>query len=105
PFSSSTNRKNHVPVVALVLAVQRSRSMGILWRGVGGTIVFLLAVSTLRSADEEKELRATIAKAIQAEHRDGKTKGLTMKGTGTFFGLGEGIPFSGEWHSQGDTQS
>lgn len=26
---------------------------------------------------------------------------MVMKGTGTFYGLGEGIPWTGEWHMQG----
>jgi hypothetical protein len=71
-----------------------------------GSLLLMLAVGPLFSS-EETDLRATIAKAIQAKGGQGesKYKALTMKGTGTFHGLGEAIPFSGEWHFQGNKQS
>jgi hypothetical protein len=78
------------------------------WRlSAAGLAVLMLAVAPVCS-DEETDLRTTIARAIQAKgsrDSDSKYKALTMKGTGTFHGLGEAIPFSGEWHFQGNKQS
>jgi len=54
----------------------------------------------LRSG-EEKDLRAIVAKGIKATGGEAnflKYKAIHIKGTGTFYGLGEGIPYTGEWH-------
>jgi hypothetical protein len=81
--------------------------MGILARTMSGALLLTLAAGSARSG-EDKASRATIAKAIQAHGGEGpksKFKGMTMKGSGTFYGLGEGIPFTGEWHSAGHKQT
>lgn len=68
--------------------------------------VMLLVASTARSGDD-KDLRALIAKAIRARdgaQDEGKYNAITMKGAGTFYGLGEGIPYTAEWHFQGQKQ-
>jgi hypothetical protein len=81
--------------------------MGTLGRTVSGALVLMVAITAARSG-EEKDLRATIVRAIRAKGGDdneGKYTGLTLKGTGTFYGLGEGIPFTGAWHFQGHSQS
>jgi hypothetical protein len=81
--------------------------MGIFARIMSGAMLLTLAAGPVR-AGEDKDLRATIAKAVQAvggEARQAKYQGMTMKGSGTFYGLGEGIPFVGEWHFQGHKQS
>src|SRR5262245_7194973 len=52
------------------------------------------AVGSLR-AGEDKEMRALIAKAIKAmggEDKLAKYKAVTLKGAGTFYGQGEGLP-------------
>jgi hypothetical protein len=70
-------------------------------------IVLILAASQAWSV-QEPDVRATIARAIQAkggEANEAKYKGMTMKGAGMFYGLGEAIPYTGEWHFQGHTQS
>ncbi len=78
--------------------------MRILGQAASGALLLLLAVSAVRSGDD-KDLRAIIAKAIKADgadKRDAKHKALTMKGSGTFYGLGgDGIPFSAEWFFAG----
>src|SRR4051794_23876827 len=77
--------------------------MGTIVRLLSVAFVVVLTVSSLHSG-EEKDVRALIVKAIQAkggEEIQAKYKGLVMKGTGTFYGLGDGIPFSGEWYYEG----
>jgi hypothetical protein len=67
-------------------------------------LLLSLIVGRVHSGDD-KDLRAVIAKAIDAEGkdmRDAKYKGLTMKGSGLYFGMGEGIPFSAEWFFSGN---
>jgi hypothetical protein len=80
--------------------------MGIARRITIGAVLFVMAVGTLRSGDD-KDVRATIAKAIRAKGGDheAKYKGTIMKAAGTFHGAGEGIPFTGEWQVQGNKQS
>jgi hypothetical protein len=81
--------------------------MGTLGRTVSGALVLMVAITAARSG-EEKDLRAIIARGLQArggEAREAKYKGVTMKGAGTFYGLGEAIPFTGEWQFQGHEQS
>lgn len=57
----------------------------------------------------EPEARAVIDKAIKAhggETNLAKFQSQTLKGAGTFYGMGdEGIPFTGEWAFQGVNQS
>lgn len=75
-------------------------------RSLGVGLVVLAVVGMARS-DEETDLRAVIAKAIKAKGPDAgqaKFKGLEMKGSGTFYGLGEGIPFTGEWLFDGQSK-
>jgi hypothetical protein len=81
--------------------------MGFLGRIVSGAVLLLLAASTIQSG-EEKDLRAVIAKAIEAKgsaKAEAKYVGMAMKNTGTFYGLGEGIPFTGDWLFQGKNKS
>jgi len=64
--------------------------------------LLLAAVRTVESGDPA-EPRAVIDRAIKAlggEANLSKHKAFTMKGTGTFYGLGEGIPYTGEWAIQ-----
>ena len=78
--------------------------MRILGRTISGALAFLLTVSFLHSG-EDTEVRAIIAKGIRAHGGEAaKFKGMVMKGAGTFYGLGEGIPFSAEWQIQGQSQ-
>jgi hypothetical protein len=81
--------------------------MGTLGRTVSGSLLLMVAITAVRSG-EEKDLRAIIARGILVrggEANEAKYKGVTMKGAGTFYGLGEGIPFIGEWQFQGNNQS
>jgi hypothetical protein len=81
--------------------------MGTLGRTVSGALVLMVAITAAHSG-EEKDLRAVIARGILArggEANEAKVKGVIMKGAGTFYGLGEGIPFIGEWHFQGNNQA
>jgi hypothetical protein len=78
--------------------------MGIRVRAVSVAVLFFSALAFVRSG-EDSDLRALIAKAIKAKGAEGneaKYKGLTMKGAGTFYGLGEGIAYTGEWAMKGD---
>jgi len=64
--------------------------------------LLLAAVQTVQSGDPA-EPRTVIARAIKALGGEGnlsKQKAVTLKGGGTFYGLGEGIPFTGEWSIQ-----
>jgi hypothetical protein len=61
--------------------------------------LLLGAVRAVQSGDEGNA-RAIIDKAIKAsggEANLSKQKAFIIKGTGTFYGLGEGLPFTGEW--------
>jgi hypothetical protein len=62
-----------------------------------GTIVLLFAVARPALAGDEAEMKALLAKALKARGSDAKDKAVTMKGKGTFYGLGEGIPYVGVW--------
>ncbi len=80
--------------------------MSILRRSVSVVLVALAAVGVARSEGDE-DVRAIIAKAIKAKGSDAneaKFKGMEMKGSGTFYGLGEGIPFTGEWLIDGHSK-
>jgi len=81
--------------------------MGFLGRIVSGAALLLLAAGSLQSG-EEKDLHAIIAKAMEAKGSAKtalKYQGMAMKNTGTFYGLGEGIPFTGDWLFHGQNQS
>jgi hypothetical protein len=59
-------------------------------------------------SDEAADLQAIIAKGIKARGSEqdlAKYKAMIMKGTGTFYGLGEGIPYTADWHIQGSKQA
>lgn len=76
-------------------------------RAFGIALVLLAAVGVARS-DDDQNLRAVIAKAVKARGSaasEAKYKGLEMKGTGTYYGLGEGIPFTGDWHMEGKAKT
>jgi hypothetical protein len=67
----------------------------------------VLAGASLVHAEEDKELRAIIGKAIKAHGGRAKLAGfkaLIVKGNGKFHGLGEAIDFGVEITSQGDRQ-
>lgn len=56
---------------------------------------------------EDKEARAIVTKGLEAiggADNVAKQKAVLMKGSGTFYGLGEGIPYTGEWYWQGKDQ-
>jgi hypothetical protein len=81
--------------------------MKILGRVAGVAIVLTMVVGVSQSG-EEKDLRAIIAKGIKAmgaEGTEAKYKAATLKGAGTYYGLGEGIPYSAEWFFQGQNQA
>lgn len=73
-----------------------------------GIVVALLAAVGVARSDGDSDLRAVIAKAIKARGpaaSEAKYMGLEMKGTGTYYGLGEGIPFTGDWHIKGKSKT
>jgi hypothetical protein len=74
--------------------------------GVAG-LVFCLA-GRLWSGEGENAARKIIDRALKAQGGEAtlmKSRAVTMKGTGKFYGMGdEGIPFTGEWAVQGDDQ-
>jgi outer membrane lipoprotein-sorting protein len=62
----------------------------------------LTAASTAR-ADDKADTRAVIDKAIQATggaEKLAKIKAVHFKGKGKFYGMGEGIDYTGEWNIQ-----
>jgi hypothetical protein len=68
-------------------------------------LVALLAASQCRA--DEAEARKIADKAIQAAGGQAaltKYKAAAWKGKGTFYGLGDGVPYTGEWYIQGNDQ-
>lgn len=66
-------------------------------------LVSLFFSTTLAQADDATNARAIVEKAVKAlggVEKLSKYKASTWKGKGKFFGLGEGIEYSGEWHMQ-----
>lgn len=62
----------------------------------------LSAAASVR-ADEQADLKAVIDKAIKAsggEAKLAKFKAEVFKGKGKYYGMGEGIPYTGEWSVQ-----
>src|ERR1700677_4377993 len=56
---------------------------------------------------QEPNPHAILEKAIKAhggEANLAKYPAVTMKGKGTYYGMGEGIPYTAAWAFQGDTQ-
>ena len=53
-------------------------------------------------ADDQADAKAVIEKAIKAEGADklAKLQGLTMKMSGKFYGMGDGIDYAGDWKVQ-----
>jgi outer membrane lipoprotein-sorting protein len=65
--------------------------------------VLALAASGAARADEPARLKAIIDKAIKASGGEAKLarlKGETFKGKGKYYGMGEGIDYTGEWSVQ-----
>jgi hypothetical protein len=75
-------------------------------RKIGGAVCLLgLALGWARAGEggDAAACKAVIDKAIKAlggEAKLKKAKAVTLKGTGTYYGLGEGVPFTGEWSIQ-----
>ena len=70
-------------------------------------IVLAGATSVVVYAQDETNPRAIVDRAIKAhggEAAMAKHTGMTMKGSGTYYGAGEGIPYDGAWVLQGHTQ-
>jgi hypothetical protein len=66
-------------------------------------VVLALTATTTARADDKADTRAVIAKAIQArggEEKLAKVKAVNFKGKGKFYGMGEGIDYTGEWNIQ-----
>jgi hypothetical protein len=66
------------------------------------TILALTAASAAR-ADDKADAKALIVKAIKAaggEEKLNKFKAETFKGKGKFYGMGEGLDYTGEWAVQ-----
>jgi outer membrane lipoprotein-sorting protein len=66
------------------------------------TVVLLGVFGTAR-ADDQADLRKLIDKGIQAaggEANLAKFSAMTFKGKGKFYGMGEGIDYTGEWTVQ-----
>src|SRR5262245_20271872 len=68
----------------------------------------MLGTMTLARAEDQTEVKTIIDKALQAmggADTVGKFKAATWKGKGKFYGLGDGIDFSGQWTTQPPHQS
>jgi hypothetical protein len=71
------------------------------WCAVG--VATLLLAAGLVHSDDAAEPRAVIDRAIKAlggEANLGKFKAVSMRGKGTYYGNGDGIPYTGEWDVQ-----
>jgi outer membrane lipoprotein-sorting protein len=63
----------------------------------------VLAAAGAARADDKSDSKAVIAKAIKAvggEAKLAKSKAETFKGKGKFYGMGDGIDYTGEWSIQ-----
>jgi hypothetical protein len=66
-------------------------------------VLFLFLATGIVKSDDATEPRAVIDKAIKAlggEANLSKFKAVSMKGKGTYYGNGDGIPYTGEWEIQ-----
>jgi len=66
-------------------------------------VALILTTAAAACADEQADLKALIDKAIKAgggEANLAKFKSNVFKGKGTFYGIGNGIEFTGEWAMQ-----
>jgi hypothetical protein len=70
----------------------------------GCVTVFLLAVGVTARADDQKDLKDLIDKAVKAHggaDNIAKEKAVVFKAKGKFYGIGEeGIPYTGTWSMQ-----
>jgi hypothetical protein len=76
--------------------------------GTLSVIGLTLGVLGSASAGEQPDCKKLIEKAIKAQGGEAgltKFKAITLKGSGKFYGLGEGVPFTGEWTFQPPKQS
>jgi hypothetical protein len=67
------------------------------------TAALVLMTSGTAFADDKADVKAVIAKAIKAaggEEKLAKFTGETFKGKGKYYGMGEGIDYTGEWAVQ-----
>ena len=65
--------------------------------------VLVLSTAAPARADEQADLKAVIDKAIKAsggEAKLAKYKAEVFKGKGKYYGMGEGMPYTGEWSFQ-----
>jgi outer membrane lipoprotein-sorting protein len=65
--------------------------------------VGLLAGAGAGQSGEQPDVRAVIDKGIKAQGGEAnlsKQKAVLLKGSGKYYGLGEGIPYTGEWALQ-----
>jgi outer membrane lipoprotein-sorting protein len=72
-------------------------------RIVGLAVAVVLGMSVAARADDQADLKKLIEKAIKAvggEEHLAKFNGVTFKGKGKFYGMGEGIDYTGEWAIQ-----
>jgi hypothetical protein len=71
--------------------------------GVLCVVGLLLGAARAVQCGDQADVRAVIDKAVKAmggEANLSRQKAMSLKGTGTFYGMGEGIPFNGEWSLQ-----
>ena len=69
--------------------------------------IFILSTVGVLQSGDQADVRAIIDKAIKAQggaDKIAKYPASTFKISGTFYGLGEGIPYTGEWAVQGPKQ-
>ncbi len=72
-------------------------------RIVGVAAILTLAAAGSAFADDQAEMKALIDRAIKAAGGDAnlaRFKAETFKAKGKFFGMGEGIDYTGEWNMQ-----
>jgi homoaconitase/3-isopropylmalate dehydratase large subunit len=64
------------------------------------SLAVLLLIAPAVLGDDSAEARKIVEKGIKAAGKGDKIQARTMKGKGTFYGMGAGIPYTGEWSSQ-----
>ncbi len=64
------------------------------------SLAVLLLIAPVVLGDDASDARKTVDKAIKAAGIGDKVRAVTMKGKGTFYGMGGEFPYTGDWAYQ-----
>jgi hypothetical protein len=63
-------------------------------------LAVVLLIAPMALGDDAADARKIVDRAIKEAGKGDKTHAITMSGKGTFYGFGDGVPYTGEWASQ-----